>query len=1046
MTQAPLARLLAASLLAILAGCAVPPPDAYVNGASATAAAGVPLGNNAANEPCTQQSQGAGGADVYCGTWQQPSARIRSAGVIDAGSLTSLATSSPWRQTIDERFACGDPKTTTILDGLPAVVLSCTRRQGGWPHAAMVVAVAGGNGWYADGVLPALPAMERSIGILSGRLSPDKATTAQSSGADALLAGRLAAQAFSSGDVGQYDALITAGGRANQSESFAAAETAFRAALQLQEKALGAGNPNTATTLARLALQVSNQGRFAEADGLFDRAAALAVKSEDPLAVPRVAHYRALNLMNQGKPQEALPLLQTAEAGYAARLSPDILNAKPKPKRIAASASLADALPDRDLVADPQVRGAVLGVVEVRRYKAIALRSLGRLDEADAQIVSARALAQANNLTEPVVTARLIRTAGADSNARHEPIVAALQFNQAANYFATALPRSRPFAETKLLEAAAVSSSGDGFADALVACEEGVSLLREQSLGVSPNVLAPCLDTYAAAADAAEPAKRQPLLVAMFEASQLAQGGVTSNQIAQATARLAEGARDPKVAAAIRARQDAVGKLADLDRERDELLQSRATSQSGIVAAPTGTAPPELEKRIADARAAVAEADAALQAASPNYGQLIQQVAKAPDIFHLLRPGEAFVSTALTDKGGWTFVLRDGEVTAARITEPAATIEQLVKRIRAGEEEKSDGAQPPFAFDTEAAERLYTAVLGGAAPALQEAKAIVVAPSGPLLSVPFGMLLTGPADPKDLRHAPWLIRQATISHVPAAANFVSLRKVAGTSHAGQPWFGFGDFRPTPLPLAQKSFPPATCGDSADAFANRLPPLPGTLRELDLARQSLGAPAQNVLLGPAFTSAEVRKMPLKDYRILHFATHGLLPGDLTCLTESAIVTSPSPGAKDASGSLLTVSQVVELDLDADAVILSACNSGGGSGTPTGNQAGESLSGLARAFFYAGARSLLVTHWSVDDTATAYLVAYSLKVAGVTDGGIAASVRSAQLSMINGTGGLPEAWAHPYFWAPLALIGDGGGAKLNTASAAPAGISQAARIGL
>ena len=116
-----------------------------------------------------------------------------------------------------------------------------------------------------------------------------------------------------------------------------------------------------------------------------------------------------------------------------------------------------------------------------------------------------------------------------------------------------------------------------------------------------------------------------------------------------------------------------------------------------------------------------------------------------------------------------------------------------------------------------------------------------------------------------------------------------------------------------------------------------------------------------------------KARLKDYRILQFSTHALLPAELRCQSEPAIVTSAPPDATDASGALLTASQVVGLDLDADLVILSACNSGG----PGGTTAGESLSGLARAFFYAGARSLVVTHWAVNDQVAAFLVADTLR---------------------------------------------------------------------
>ena len=155
----------------------------------------------------------------------------------------AIATASPWRAGIEQRYACEKPAATTILDGRPAELLNCTQRRGGWPHVALV-ALVGGHAWYADGVLPAATVMERAIGVRAGLLRADAAPP--SSAADALLAQRLAAQSVSSGDIGQFDTLMAAGTRANLADNPAAAEAAFRAALALQQKALGADNPNTA--------------------------------------------------------------------------------------------------------------------------------------------------------------------------------------------------------------------------------------------------------------------------------------------------------------------------------------------------------------------------------------------------------------------------------------------------------------------------------------------------------------------------------------------------------------------------------------------------------------------------------------------------------------------------------------------------------------------------------------------------------------------------------------------------------------------------------
>ncbi len=124
--------------------------------------------------------------------------------------------------------------------------------------------------------------------------------------------------------------------------------------------------------------------------------------------------------------------------------------------------------------------------------------------------------------------------------------------------------------------------------------------------------------------------RSQTLLAEMFTAAQLAQGGITSQQIAQATARLSENSRDPKVAEAIRHRQDASARLSELYRQRDELADAQ---RQGATIAPTATTGADLDKQISDAQAALADADAALQAASPNYGQLVQQVVPAKDVF-----------------------------------------------------------------------------------------------------------------------------------------------------------------------------------------------------------------------------------------------------------------------------------------------------------------------------------------------------------------------------------------------------------------------------
>ncbi len=978
------------------------PQSASVNGDS------VVVGSNTVGERCSEQVDLQRSASIYCGDWEQPSARISMGPPASADMLATLATTSPWRTEINARFNCAEPTRTALLGPQPSVIMQCTRRVGGWPQVAMVT-LLNGTAWYLDGVSASMPVMPRALGVLTGQSSGVE-NARNLPGADALLATRLAAQATKSGDIGAYEHLMAAGTRANLADSPVAAERAFRAALALQRKALGANNPNTADPMMLVALQLSNQGKYAQAAPLFDRAAQLARQSADPAAMPRLLHYRGLDELNQDHPDRALAYFGQAEAGYRALVPPDLLSRGVAPaRRGVATTSVADLIPDGELLIDPVVQSSLLGIVEVRRNRAIAFKEAGQQDEATKSLLSAADLSRANNLLQPIVTSRLYRTQGMLDDNLGEHTSATLRLSLSSNSFTRVLPGSRSYAITGLLHARELLRT-DGPESAVPVCRDAVRLLNELHAGTDGDLLMPCLDTFAQQATR-HPDQAQALHGEMFEAAQLAQSSLTAQQIAQANARLLEGARDPKVAEAIRRQQDAIQNLSDLYRQRSELSEP-SQDQLGPRADPA-----ELGKQIASAEQAQAEADSALQAASPGYGQLVQQVATTRAVLNALRPNEAFVSTVLADQEGWAFALRNGAVQIGRIDGGTAKVAPLVKRIRASVELTAAGTLPDFAVG--AAQDLYTLVLGGVAPSVEGANGLTVAPAGPLLSIPFALLLTGKGDPQALAQAPWLIRQVAISHVPAPANFVSLRKLAGTSRANSPWFGFGDFQPIPLALAERSFPTGACQESARELAG-LPRLPFAARELEAARQLLGGQPSDELTGRAYTAAAVQRARLSNYRVLHFASHALLPAELKCQNEPAIVTSTPAGAQDASGALLTASEVSALNLDADVVILSACNSGGAGGAANGATGGESLSGLARAFFFAGARSMLVTHWSVNDQASAFLVADSLRrLTAAPSAGLAEALRQSQLALMGSTG---TALAHPFFWAPFALIGE------------------------
>jgi CHAT domain-containing protein len=983
-----------------VAGCARPPPDAYMHTGGGSGGRALDVGRNAAHEACTLQTDDTGGR-IYCGTYLQPAGHVlKDAQAVDPAAFVA---NSPWRIAFDRRFQCGSASPTTVLDA-PGVAMACTQRQGGWPY--VVLAARLGDALYvADGVKPVEPTMARAIGVVAGRLpAVPVAAASDTSGLATQRAAEAAINAQGAGAMAEVDRQMARGAKENQEGNYAAAEAAYRAATTLQERAVGQNNPALAVPLARLALQISNQGRFSESDDLFAQATRLASSPDqiDPVALPSVQHLEALDQLNRNHPAEALALLDKAEQGFAANVPPDAL----VPRRTAGRTSvdrLADNAVDAALLQDQTTAAALNGLIETRRYRAVALLGLGRTADAAAALAAARSLYEGR---DPRLAARFYRTAGMAAAAAGQGAAAVSDLGLAVDKFATALPDSLPLAKTELLRADELSNNGR-YDVAIPLCRDAARTLQSLKAGAEPALIVPCLHALSTeipkTADAA-----QPVLLEMFDFAQLSQGSITSRQIAVATARLAEGARDPRVAEAIRHRDLVNDQLDALNRKRADLSADKG-NQNALSA---------LDEQIGKTREELNDAGTALQAAAPGFAALVQETVSAKEAQSLLAPHEALVSVVMAPKEGWVFLLRRDHLVVGRLDGGADRVNALVTRFRKSVEPGADNQPPPF--DIAAAQDLYTTVLGPVASGLADATALDVAPSGTLLSIPFGALLTGPATADAFDKAPFLIRRMTVSHVPSIASFVNLRQSAKTAQAPEPWFGMGDYRAPTLKQAIASFPPETCGQSARLLAG-LPPLPGSERELDVARKLLGAGANDEMLGANFTAKNVRAAPLNRYRVLHFATHAVLPGELRCQSEPAVLTSTPDGAPDASGGLLTASQIAQLDLNAELVILAACNTGGGAEAG----AGESLSGLARSFFFAGARALLVTHWDANDASTTYLTA--LFLGGLHDNpaaGPAAALASAQRRMLNEATGANAAAGHPFYWAVVALIGGRG----------------------
>jgi CHAT domain-containing protein len=301
-----------------------------------------------------------------------------------------------------------------------------------------------------------------------------------------------------------------------------------------------------------------------------------------------------------------------------------------------------------------------------------------------------------------------------------------------------------------------------------------------------------------------------------------------------------------------------------------------------------------------------------------------------------------------------------------------------------------------------------------------------------LSSLPFQVLVTEPPraglpDAQALGQAQWLIRRYALSVLPSVQSLSALRKLAASGVAVKPFFGMGDpifgrtapgedgargVRRAPPPLAS-----VYRNGLADLrVLQTLAPLPETAGELQAVATTLKAPGADINLREAATETRVKTAPLKDYRILHFATHGLVAGDLTGLNEPALALTLPVEATEEDDGLLTASEVAALQLNADWVVLSACN------TASGENAGaDALSGLARAFFYAGARALLVSHWAVNSQSAVELTTRTFaSLAAEPRLGRAEAFRRAMLMAI-------QEGRTPDYWAPFIVVGEGGAGR-------------------
>ena len=810
----------------------------------------------------------------------------------------------------------------------------------------------------------------------------------------AMLAGVLAASAQTGAPPSDaLKAAIESARLYSGADNYAGAEDAYRHVLDLQTQAYGANSLAVGETLAELALQVSNQGRFDEAAALFRRAAPVIEGSSSTTARARFASYQALDAANRRDYADALKYARAATALRRGEVD------------AARAAAVADT-GAQEYVAPVALEGELAHSLRIEAEMALRLG-----DNASAQAAAEEALWIITE--EPGLPLwwrpEMVSLMGEVNAAQGRVVVAERDYSEALALDAKLFGDTAPTARAQL-QLGAFYASQQLYAAAVASYRKAFAILAKDRIARSQIVtdqIVPFLASASALA-AQDASQRAGLEADMFRAAQLVTSDLADRTIARVAARQAAG--DPALAGLVRqletteaARDDARLELAaENAKPNDERSAALAAKYQADYAAATGNAD-ALKARVAQSYPAYA------RLADPGPVELA-------DFQKHLASGEAFLTFVIGAKGSFALVVTRDGLTAAPLVATTQSLSDDVAGLRTAFEPRL-GRLPAFSLKSSYA--LYKDLVAPVEPALKGASHLIVAPGGALASLPLSLLVTD--EPKSgYASADWLVRRFAISQVPSPRALVSLRD-EHAAHAPKPFFGVGNptFSGATGTKALSALASACQeGAAADpALLRALPPLPETAGEVQAVGRTLGAGPGSILTGSAASETSVRAAGLDQYAVLYFATHGLLPGELHCQAEPGLVLSPPQGAASSTTAdgMLSASEIAGLKLNADLVVLSACNTAAEGGTKFG---GGALEGLADAFFNAGAHAVLASHWEVPSAATEKLMtAVFARYAKDSSRDLAEDLRQAQLAAI-ATG------AHPFDWAAFTLIGDSG----------------------
>jgi len=759
----------------------------------------------------------------------------------------------------------------------------------------------------------------------------------------------------------------------------------FQRSLAIKEKAYGPTSQPVVLTLNNIAEIYDRDGRFADAEDLFRRMLAISEGNRDAGNIAAAlnnlaAFYRARNRLTDAEPlyERALTLQQQARGPNHPDVATVLANIAVLYDKEGRSAE-SEQLYKRSLAIDQAAYGSDSDPAASDMYAlGLLYDRLGRASEAEALLKRALAIREKSTLYNPGNIA--LNLGGL------------ARFYDHQGRLDEALTTARRAVST-WVHGGAVNWNPDA------AGHTDERMMRE----FLPELIRILYQAY-------DKVGTHPIEIVdeAFRASQSARGLDTAQALAGMTARYAAGS-------------DALGQLIREQQDLTNRSQALNSALIRVLSMPPSQRSPQAESALRGEQRAVEDRlkadDERLRKEFPRFVELARaEPVSVASVQQVLGDDEAFAAMTLGETDSYLFVIRKDRGDFFKLDLARAQASEAVKTLRA---KLLDDAL----FDAARASDLYKRLLGPADSDIADARNLIVVPDGALESLPLAVLVTTPSSDSqttDFKRVAWLIRRQAITIQPAASSFVSLRNLTPTRRAEAPFAGFGnpDFRGTG---AHRGIDTLSLYRGSEAIAERLhglPSLPETADELRAEAKMLGAPETSLHLGTDASVTTVKSLDLSNTRVIAFATHAGVAGELAEVNEPMLVLTPPAHPTPEDDGLLRASQVSQLRLNADFVILSACNTAASDGAP----GAEGLTGLAKAFFYAGARSLLVSHWEVQSEPTVKLTTGLIR-ALTTDPAIGRSeaLRRSILAMIDSTS---DAENHPNAWAPFVLAGEGG----------------------